>query len=78
MTQDTKYIHDVMADEPLLLSCTQTADILNISRASVYRLMDTGELDAVRIHLTSDNRPSTRITNESVRNLLVSWSTQST
>ena len=77
MNQTIDYINDVMSDSPLLLSCTQAADLLNVSRASVYRLMDAGELDAVRIHLTSDNRPTRRVTNESVRNLLVSWSTAS-
>jgi excisionase family DNA binding protein len=71
------YIDDVMSDSPLLLSCTQAADLLNVSRASVYRLMDTGELDRVRISLSTDGRPTTRITNESVRNLLISWSTKS-
>ena len=73
MSDNTKYIDDVMADNPLLLSCAQTADILNISRASVYRLMETGELDAVRIHLTSDSRPTRRVTNESVHNLIERW-----
>ena len=77
MNQTIDYINDVMSDSPLLLSCTQAADLLNVSRASVYRLMDAGELDAVRIHLTSDNRPTRRVTNESVRNLLLSWSTAS-
>ena len=67
------YIDDVMSDSPLLLSCTQAADLLNVSRASVYRLMDAGELDAVRIHLTSDSRPTRRVTNESVHNLIERW-----
>ena len=72
------YIDDVMSDSPLLLSPNQTADLLNISRSSVYRLIDSGELDTCKIAISTDAKPSTRITNQSVRNLLVSWSTQST
>jgi hypothetical protein len=75
MTDNTKFIDDVMADAPALLSCNQTAELLNISRASVYRLMDAGELDRIRIHLSTDARPTTRISNDSVRSLLLSWST---
>lgn len=75
--EKTELIDALMADYPHLLSCNQTAGILNISRASVYRLMDTGELERIRIHLSADSRPTTRITNKSVRNLLVSWSTPS-
>lgn len=76
MSENAKYIDEVMADSPLLLSCNQTADLLNISRASVYRLMDTGDLDRVKINLSTDGRPTTRITNQSIRNLLQTWSTQ--
>jgi hypothetical protein len=77
MTHNTGFIEDLMSEAPALLSCRQTEELLNVSRASVYRLMDTGELDRVRISLSTDGRPTTRITNESVRNLLISWSTKS-
>ena len=77
MTDNTDLIEKVMSDAPALLSCRQTEELLNVSRASVYRLMDTGELDRVKITLSTDGRPTTRITNESVRNLLISWSTKS-
>ena len=77
MSNNAEYIDDVMTDAPALLSCNQTADLLNISRASVYRLMDAGDLDRVRINLSTVGRPTTRITNQSIRNLFQTWSTQS-
>ena len=71
-------IDEVMEGCPLLLTINQTCEVLNIGRTSFYRLVERGELDVVHIRLTSDDKTSTRIPNESVRNLLVSWSTQST
>ena len=73
MNQGT-YIDDVMADSPVLLTMNQTAELLNIGRTSFYRLVERGELDAVRITLSADDKTSTRITNESVRSLLQAWS----
>jgi hypothetical protein len=64
---------DVLSDKPLLLSVTQTAEILNISRTSVYRLLGTDELDAIRINLTGDRKPTVRITSDSVRKLFKVW-----
>ncbi len=70
-------IDEVMEGCPLLLTINQTCEVLNIGRTSFYRLVERGELDVVHIRLTSDDKTSTRIPNESVRNLLVSWSTKS-
>ncbi len=64
---------DVLSGIPFLLSVTQTAEILNISRTSVYRLQETGDLDAIRINLTGDRKPTVRITSDSVRNLMQKW-----
>jgi hypothetical protein len=68
------FIDDVMADSPVLLTINQTCEVLNIGRTSFYRLVERGELDAVRITLSADDKTSTRITNESVRSLLQAWS----
>ena len=70
-------IDEVMEGCPLLLTINQTCEVLNIGRTSFYRLVERGELDVVHIRLTSDDKTSTRIPNESVRNLLISWSTKS-
>ena len=70
------YIDDVMADSPVLLTMNQTAELLNIGRTSLYRLIERGELDAVRITLTTDEKSATRITKEAVRDLLLKWSTR--
>ena len=70
-------IDEVMEGCPLLLTINQACEVLNIGRTSYYRLVERGELDIVQIRLTSDDKTSTRVTNESVRNLLVSWSTKS-
>ena len=77
MADNTDFIEDVMSDAPALLSCGQAEELLKVSKASVYRLMNAGALDRVRISLSPDGRPTTRITNQSVRNLLISWSTKS-
>ena len=58
---------------PGLMSPTQVAKILNISRSSVYRLLDQGDLDAHKIVISSGKPSRTRVTNESVRNLLTKW-----
>jgi excisionase family DNA binding protein len=34
---------------PLLLDIKQTGEVLNVSRATIYRLLDRGELRAVSI-----------------------------
>ena len=70
-------IDEVMEGCPLLLTINQACEVLNIGRTSYYRLVERGELDIVQIRLTSDDKTSTRVTNESVRNLLISWSTKS-
>jgi excisionase family DNA binding protein len=66
-------IGDVLSGNPVLLSVTQTAEILNISRTSVYRLLETGDLDAIRINLTGDRKPTVRITSDSVHKLFKVW-----
>ncbi len=70
-------IDEVMEGCPLLLTINQACEVLNIGRTSYYRLVERGELDIVQIRLTSDDKTSTRVTNESVRNLLQSWSVPS-
>ena len=77
MTDNPDFIEDVMSDAPALLTCRQAEELLNVSRASVYRLMNAGALDRVKISISPDGRPTIRITNQSVRNLLISWSTKS-
>ena len=66
-------LNDELNGYPVMLTVTQTAGILNISRTSVYRLLEVGDLDAIRINLTGDRKPSVRIPAESVRKLFTSW-----
>jgi len=68
------FIDEALAGLPALPTIKQGCDVLNIGRTSVYRLIDKGELEAVRIHLSTDGKTVTRITKESIRNLLLSWS----
>ena len=68
-----KEIDDLLSECPVLLSVTQTAEILNISRTSVYRLLEAGDLDAVRINLTGERKPTVRITSDSVHKLFKVW-----
>ena len=53
-----------------LLRVAEAAEILGVSRASVYRLIDRGTLEVVRFSVTGE--PLTRVTNASVLNLI--WS----
>jgi biotin operon repressor len=65
---------DSLSEAPLLLSPNKVAEMLSISRGSVYRLINTGELDGIKIKLSSATGNSgTRITNESVRTLIQKW-----
>jgi len=66
-------LNDELSEYPVMLTVTQTADILNISRTTVYRLLDAGDLERIRVHLTTRDKPSVRIPAESVRKLFTSW-----
>ena len=66
-------LNDELSEYPVMLTVTQTAEILNISKTSVYRLMDAGDLERIRVHLTGLDKPSVRIPAESVRKLFNSW-----
>ena len=66
-------LNDELSEYPVMLTVTQTAEILNISRTTVYRLLDAGDLERIRVHLTTRDRPSVRIPSESVRKLFNSW-----
>ncbi len=65
-------VASVFEGKPFLLTVSQVASILGISRASVYRLSDTGRLHAMRPVL-SGNRGSVRIARDSVERLLHQW-----
>ena len=64
---------DALTDSPVLMSPTQVAKILNISRSSVYRLLEQGDLDAHKIAISTAKPSRTRITNASVTALLIRW-----
>jgi len=66
-------LNDELNGYPVMLTVTQTAGILNISRTTVYRLLDAGDLERIRVHLTTRDKPSVRIPAESVRKLFTSW-----
>jgi excisionase family DNA binding protein len=66
-------LNDELSGYPLMLTVTQTAGILNISRTTVYRLIDSGDLERIRVHLTGLDKPSVRIPADSVRKLFIGW-----
>jgi len=76
MNNNQKLIRDGIASvfdgKPFLLTVSEVASILGISRASVYRLSDTGRLHAMRPVL-SGNRGAVRIVRDSVERLLHQW-----
>jgi excisionase family DNA binding protein len=66
-------ILDMLEECPILMTPTQVAEVLNISRSSVYRLLEQGELKAHKITISSNKPSRTRITKESVHKLLDAW-----
>ena len=72
-------IENRMKDMPPLISCKQAEGLLNVSRASIYRLLDNGDLVRVRFSMAGSGAKETmRITSTSIKNLLISWSTKET
>ena len=55
-----------------LLRVSEVADIFGFSRASVYRLIDNGDLQVTRPVL-SGSRGSVRVVRDSAQNLLLRW-----
>ena len=80
--QDIELVDNLMEGLPPLISCKQAQGLLNISRASIYRLVDGGDLDKVSFNMASTNpkkksgKPTMRITNTSIRKLLIQWLTK--
>jgi|18_taG_2_1085343.scaffolds.fasta_scaffold306372_1 predicted DNA-binding transcriptional regulator AlpA len=80
--QDIELVNNLMEGMPPLISCKQAQGLLNISRASIYRLVDKGYLDKVSFNMANTlggkkgGKPTMRITNTSIRNLLIQWLTK--
>ena len=75
---DVELVENLMEGLPPLISCKQAEGLLNISRASIYRLLDKGYLERVQFNMTTtggkkDGRNTMRISNTSIRNLLIRW-----
>ena len=76
---DVELVENLMEGLPPLISCKQAEGLLNISRASIYRLLDNGDLERVQFSMAGSGAKETmRITNTSIKNLLISWSTKET
>ena len=79
--QDIELVDNLMEGLPPLISCKQAEGLLNISRASIYRLVDKGYLNKVSFNMADtlggkSGKPTMRITNTSVRSLLIQWLTK--
>ena len=59
---------------PMLMSLGQFSEATGFSRATGYRLIDTGELESRYIQLSGKIRPAIRVTKGSVAKLLLDWS----
>jgi predicted DNA-binding transcriptional regulator AlpA len=67
-----KIAHE-LKDYPMLMSLGQFSKATGFSRATGYRLIDTGELESRYIKLTGKDRSAVRVTRESVAKLLQGW-----
>ena len=62
-----------LLDYPVMLTVNQVAELLNVSKTSIFRLLKVGHLERVSFSLTGQAQPSVRIPAESVRKLFSSW-----
>jgi hypothetical protein len=76
MVNTEKLISDfdeLLAECPVMLTGSQSANLLNISRTSIWRLCESGDLERVRFKMMGEKQASVRIPADSVRKLFVSW-----
>jgi len=63
----------LLAECPVMLTGSQSANLLNISRTSIWRLCESGDLERVRFKMMGEKQASVRIPADSVRKLFISW-----
>ena len=64
---------DLLAECPVMLTGSQSANLLNVSRTSIWRLCESGDLERVRFKMMGEKQASVRIPADSVRKLFISW-----
>ena len=63
----------MLAECPVMLTGSQSANLLNVSRTSIWRLCESGDLERVRFKMMGEKQASVRIPAASVRKLFISW-----
>ena len=63
----------MLAKCPVMLTGSQSANLLNVSRTSIWRLCESGDLDRVRFKMMGEKQASVRIPAASIRKLFVRW-----
>ena len=71
-----KEFDKALADYPFMLTVKQVAELLSVSKATVVRLLDMGQLERVSFNMSGVKRPSIRTPKHSVRELILSWVTE--
>jgi hypothetical protein len=64
---------DLLAKCPVMLTGSQSANLLNVSRTSIWRLCESGDLERVRFKMMGEKQASVRIPAHSVRKLFIGW-----
>lgn len=64
---------ELLAEYPVMLTGSQSANLLNVSRTSIWRLCESGDLERVRFNMMGQKQASVRISADSVRTLFISW-----
>ena len=64
---------ELLAECPVMLTGSQSANLLNVSRTSIWRLCESGDLERVRFKMMGEKQASVRIPADSVRKLFISW-----
>ena len=76
MTNSEKLVdefNDLLSEYPVMLTGSQSAKLLNVSRTSIWRLCESGDLERVRFKMMGQKQASVRIPADSVRKLFISW-----
>ena len=63
----------LLAKCPVMLTGSQSSNLLNISRTSIWRLCESGDLERVRFKMMGEKQASVRIPAGSVRKLFINW-----
>lgn len=70
---ETDKMLEELSEYPMLMSTSDFAQFTGYSRATAYRLIEQGDLDAKYITISKGKKKSLRIPRDSMAKLMISW-----